>query len=553
VDYVNGSNELAKQSNNDLFEDSSNDNLTTEEKVEALVEFDETLDSAKKLVDYVNGSNELAKQSNNDLFEDSSNDSLMTEEITEILMRFDETLNSGKKPMKYVMELSERQESNKLFDESSNSQQVEYPIMEQTMAGKAVNQPGSENNQVNFIEDQNQEYLIDEEKHPQNPHNIHNDRGTGEFIQKKQDKSIKNSENTPVNQNQETALDEERHPKRATAHLSEGLHSIQHLESQTTKQTDKQLNPQTRHSLDPVLPQKANQSDTKNNYLEYIQLYQSIQSTIKIETFCDIMELSEDIFQGLLKEAVPDESTNSEIRYPRDKRIVFPKEYKLENVKLYLNSKHSYNSITYFCYKKNLPYIPFLNWLKEYTEGNLTRESISTIEELISSKQTDGYLDCTDKVKETCVLLWRGCSKTKTELCDKLNITDGVLRAWMDKYNQAHRNQQKNIITTLTELKKRKLNSGKLCCTNEVKIKFVLLYKNREMSVKQLCKIYHLHLKAVYSWIKNYDRLLQNSERTSQERQTFSTNVGNAKITAADNNAKIVHEQGKSPNLFLRN
>ena len=95
-------------------------------------------------------------------------------------------------------QLSERQESNKLFDESSNSQQVEYPIMEQTMAGKAVNQPGSENNQVNFIEDQNQEYLIDEEKHPQNPHNIHNDRGTGEFIQKKQDKSIKNSENTPV-------------------------------------------------------------------------------------------------------------------------------------------------------------------------------------------------------------------------------------------------------------------------------------------------------------------------------------------------------------------
>ncbi|EMF0106811.1 helix-turn-helix domain-containing protein [Enterococcus hirae] len=78
----------------------------------------------------------------------------------------------------------------------------------------------------------------------------------------------------------------------------------------------------------------------------------------------------------------------------------------------------------------------------------------------------------------------------------------------MDKYNQAHRNQQKNIITTLTELKKRKLNSGKLCCTNEVKIKFVLLYKNREMSVKQLCKIYHLHLKTVYSWIKNYDRLL---------------------------------------------
>ncbi|EMF0527619.1 helix-turn-helix domain-containing protein [Enterococcus hirae] len=411
-----------------------------------------------------------------------------------------------------------------------------------------------ENNRMNSVVGQNSESSIDEEKHLQNPHSVHNDRDTSDFTQKNiQDKSTKNSESTPVNQNQETVLDKERHPKRATAHLSEGLHSIQHLESQTTKQTDKQLNPQTRHSLDLVLPQKANQSDTKNDYLEYIQLYQSIQSTIKIETFCDIMELSEDIFQGLLKEAVPDESTNSEIRYPRDKRIVFPKEYKLENVKLYLNSKHSYHSITYFCYKKNLPYMPFLNWLKEYTEGKLTRESISTIEELISSKQTDGYLDCTDKVKETCVLLRRGCSKTKTELCDKLNITDGVLRAWMDKYNQAHRNQQKNIITTLTELKERKLNSGKLCCTNEVKIKLVLLYKNREMSVKQLCKIYHLNPKTVYNWIKNYDRLLQNSERTSQERQTFSTNVGNAKITVAENNARLIHEQNKSPNLVLGN
>ncbi|EMF0500566.1 hypothetical protein IDE24_001487 [Enterococcus hirae] len=68
----------------------------------------------------VNESNELPKQSNNDLFEDSSNDSLMTEEITEILMRFDETLNSGKKPMKYVMGLSERQESDNLSDELSN-------------------------------------------------------------------------------------------------------------------------------------------------------------------------------------------------------------------------------------------------------------------------------------------------------------------------------------------------------------------------------------------------------------------------------------------------
>ncbi|MEQ7189289.1 hypothetical protein, partial [Enterococcus hirae] len=43
----------------DLFDDSSNDSLTTDEIVEALMEIDETLDSAKNLVDYVNGSNEL--------------------------------------------------------------------------------------------------------------------------------------------------------------------------------------------------------------------------------------------------------------------------------------------------------------------------------------------------------------------------------------------------------------------------------------------------------------------------------------------------------------
>lgn len=116
-----------------------------------------------------------------------------------------------------------------------------------------------------------------EQVHPAQPRPLEdNDRGTGEFIQKKQDKSIKNSENTPVNQNQETALDEERHPKRAAAHLYENLHSIQNLESnlghQTTKQTDKQTIPQTGYILDPVLPQNV----TKNNYLEYIQLYQSI-------------------------------------------------------------------------------------------------------------------------------------------------------------------------------------------------------------------------------------------------------------------------------------
>lgn len=121
-DYSNESNEerLFFQKLANLSDELSNHNLTTDEIVEALMEFDETLDSAKKLVDYVNESNELPKQSNNDLFEDSSNDSLMTEEITEILMRFDETLNSGKKPMKYVMGLSERQESDNLSDELSN-------------------------------------------------------------------------------------------------------------------------------------------------------------------------------------------------------------------------------------------------------------------------------------------------------------------------------------------------------------------------------------------------------------------------------------------------
>ncbi|EOA3455253.1 transposase [Enterococcus hirae] len=545
VDYVNGSNELAKQSNNDLFEDLSNDSLTTDEIVEALMEIDETLDPAKNLVDYVNGSNELAKQSNNDLFDDSSNDNLMTEEITEILMRFDETLNSGKKPMKYVMELSERQESNKLFDESSNSQQVEYPIMEQTMAGKAVNQPGSENNQVNFIEDKNQEYLIDEEKHPQNPHNIHNDRGTGEFIQKKQDKSIKNSENTPVNQNQETALDEERHPKRAAAHLSENLHSIQNLESnlghQTTKQTDKQTIPQTGYILDPVLPQNV----TKNNYLEYIQLYQSIQSTIKIETFCDIMELSQDTFQELLKEAVPAESTNSELGYIENKREIIPREYKLEKINLYLNSQHSYESKRQFCDKNNLDYDSFRSWIREHKKGELPRQSISTIEELISREQDGRNLYCTAKVKKACVLLWRSKRIAHKVLCKKLNISDATLRTWNNRYDQA-RGKKQELITTLTELKERKLKLGKLCCTEEVKRECVLLYKNQEMSIKQLCKIYHLTPNMVNAWIEEYDRLLQNSERTSQARQTFSTNVGNAKFTTADNNARLAHEQGKS-------
>ena len=553
VDYVNGSNELPKQSNNDLFEDLSNDSLTTDEIVEALMEIDETLDPAKNLVDYVNGSNELPKQSNNDLFDDSSNDSLMTEEITEILMRFDETLNSGKKPMKYVMELSERQESNKLFDESSNSQQVEYPIMEQTMAGKAVNQPGSENNQVNFIEDQNQEYLIDEEKHPQNPHNIHNDRGTGEFIQKKQDKSIKNSENTPVNQNQETALDEERHPKRAAAHLSENLHSIQNLESnlghQTTKQTDKQTIPQTGYILDPVLPQNV----TKNNYLEYIQLYQSIQSTIKIETFCDIMELSQDTFQELLKEAVPAESTNSELGYIENKREIITREYKLEKINLYLNSQHSYESKRQFCDKNNLDYDSFRSWIREHKKGELPRQSISTIEELISRERNGRNLDCTAKVKEACVLLWRGCSMTKTELSNKLNINDMVVRSWEDRYNRAHGNEQKKIITTLSELENRDLKFRYLSCTEKVKKECILLLNDTKNTKGRICQKYHLNVKTFYNWYNKYKPLLNGAEKDSKERQTFSTNVENAKITAADNNARLANEQNKSPNLFLGN
>lgn len=550
-DYSNESNEERSffQNSANLSDELSNHNLTTDEIVEALMEFDETLDSGKNLVDYVNGSNELAKQSNNDLFEDSSNDSLMTEEITEILMRFDETLNSGKKPMKYVMELSERQESNKLFDESSNSQQVEYPIMEQTMAGKAVNQPGSENNQVNFIEDQNQEYLIDEEKHPQNPHNIHNDRGTGEFIQKKQDKSIKNSENTPVNQNQETALDEERHPKRAAAHLSENLHSIQNLESnlghQTTKQTDKQTIPQTGYILDPVLPQNV----TKNNYLEYIQLYQSIQSTIKIETFCDIMELSQATFQDLLKEAVPDESTNSELGYIENKKEIIPREYKLEMVNLYLNSQHSYKTKWQFCAKNDLDYDSFRSWIRKHKKGELTRQSISTIEELISREQDGRNLYCTAKVKKACVLLWRSKRIAHKVLCKKLNISDATLRTWNNRYDQALGN--KNTITTLEDLKNRELGPGNLSCPAEVKAACVRLLKNKEMTKKQICEYYRLVPKTLHNWTKNYDLLLKEIEIKSQRLQTFSTSVGNAKITATESNIRIEHKQDTSPNLIF--
>ena len=135
VDYVNGSNELPKQSNNDLFDDSSNDSLTTDEIVEVLMEVDETLDSGKNLVDYVNGSNELAKQSNNDLFDDSSNDSLTTDEIVEALMEFDETLDSGKNLVDYVNGSNElaKQSNNDLFDDSSNDSLTTDEIVEALM------------------------------------------------------------------------------------------------------------------------------------------------------------------------------------------------------------------------------------------------------------------------------------------------------------------------------------------------------------------------------------------------------------------------------------
>ncbi|EOS7907803.1 hypothetical protein EWY09_RS09595 [Enterococcus hirae] len=64
-DYSNESNEERSffQNSANLSDELSNHNLTTEEIVEALMEFDETLDSGKNLVDYVNGSDELPKQS----------------------------------------------------------------------------------------------------------------------------------------------------------------------------------------------------------------------------------------------------------------------------------------------------------------------------------------------------------------------------------------------------------------------------------------------------------------------------------------------------------
>ncbi|ENZ5627487.1 hypothetical protein ACGWZA_002545 [Enterococcus hirae] len=404
-----------------------------------------------------------------------------------------------------------------------------------------------ENNRMNSVVGQNSESSIDEEKHLQNPHSVHNDRDTSDFTQKNiQDKSTKNSESTPVNQNQETVLDKERHPKRATAHLSEGLHSIQHLESQTTKQTDKQPIPQTGHTLS-ILPQNV----TKNDYLKYIQLYRSIQSVITRETFCNLLKLSNDKFQKLLKDedVVPDQSTNGESEYLENNRNTYSKDYKLEMVLLYLNSQHPYESLAQFCGEKEIYPALFKSWLRDYKNEKLTRKTISTIEELMGREQTGENLDCTDEVKVACVLLSRVCSMKKRELCNKLNISDGGLRHWESKYNRTHRNEQRKKITTLQELENRDLNLGKLNCTEEVKRKCVLLLNKK--TKEGICKKYHLNIQTFYGWCIKYKQLLNGTEKDSKERQTFSTNVENAKITAKENNESIVHQQDTSQHLFF--
>lgn len=166
-------------------------------------------------------------------------------------------------------------------------------------------------------------------------------------------------------------------------------------------------------------------------------------------------------------------------------------------------------------------------------------------------EQTGENLDCTDEVKVACVLLCRVCSMKRRELCNKLNISDGGLRYWESKYNRTHRNEQSKKITTLQELENRDLNLGKLNCNEEVKRECVLLLNKKNRN--EICEKYHLNIKTFYGWTIKYKQLLNGTEKKSKKRQTFSSNVGKAKITAADNNAKIVHEQGKSPNLFLRN
>ncbi|ENZ5600198.1 hypothetical protein ACGWY2_002558 [Enterococcus hirae] len=303
-----------------------------------------------------------------------------------------------------------------------------------------------------------------EHQEQSDPHN----RNISDFTEKEiQDKRTKSSKNIPV--------------------------------AQAIKQIDKQPISQTAHSLELALPKKVNKTYPK---VDYVQLYQSIQSVITRETFCDILELSIDTFQKLLEyeEVVPDQSANSESEHIDKKE-------------------------------------------------KLTHKIISTIEELRSREKTEENLNCTNKVKEACVLLWRSERLTQKELCDKLNISDGNLRRWNYRYDQALGN--KNTITTLEDLKNRELGPGNLSCPAEVKAACVRLLKNKEMTKKQICEYYRLVPKTLHNWNKNYDLLLKEIERKSHGLQTFSTSVGNAKITATESNIRIEHKQDTSPNLIF--
>lgn len=303
-----------------------------------------------------------------------------------------------------------------------------------------------------------------EHQEQSDPHN----RNISDFTEKEiQDKGTKSSKNIPV--------------------------------AQAIKQIDKQPISQTAHSLELALPKKVNKTYPK---VDYVQLYQSIQSVITRETFCDILELSIDTFQKLLEyeEVVPDQSANSESEHIDKKE-------------------------------------------------KLTHKIISTIEELRSREKTEENLNCTNKVKEACVLLWRSERLMQKELCDKLNISDGNLRRWNYRYDQALGN--KNTITTLEDLKNRELGPGNLSCPAEVKAACVRLLKNKEMTKKQICEYYRLVPKTLHNWTKNYELLLKEIEMKSQGLQTFSTSVGNAKITATESNIRIEHKQDTSPNLIF--
>lgn len=269
--------------------------------------------------------------------------------------------------------------------------------------------------------------------------------------------------------------------------------------AQAIKQIDKQPISQTAHSLELALPKKVNKTYPK---VDYVQLYQSIQSVITRETFCDILGLSIDTFQKLLEyeEVVPDQSANSESEHIDKKE-------------------------------------------------KLTHKIISTIEELRSREKTEENLNCTNKVKEACVLLWRSERLMQKELCDKLNISDGNLRRWNYRYDQALGN--KNTITTLEDLKNRELGPGNLSCPAEVKAACVRLLKNKEMTKKQVCEYYRLVPKTLHNWTKNYELLLKEIEMKSQGLHTFSASIGNAKIIAKENNESIVHNQDTSPNLIF--